>query len=81
MSDLRVTRPASMPAPSGAGTAAQGRELLRLDGVRVTYGGLVAVQGVDLTVNAGECVVILGPNGAGKTSLIGTVAGVVKPAG
>jgi branched-chain amino acid transport system ATP-binding protein len=78
MSDLRVGVRA--PATEEAGVDKVPTELLRLDGIRVTYGGLVAVQGVDLTVNAGECVVILGPNGAGKTSLMGTVAGTVKPA-
>jgi branched-chain amino acid transport system ATP-binding protein len=68
-----------------AGPAASAPErthenLLEIDGVRVTYGGLLAVSNVDLSVGRGECVVILGPNGAGKTSLIGTVAGIVPPA-
>jgi branched-chain amino acid transport system ATP-binding protein len=46
----------------------------------VNYGGLRAVNGVDLTVPAGECIVVLGPNGAGKTSLLNTIAGPVAPA-
>ncbi len=56
-------------------------ELLRLDQIRVDYGGLHAVRGVDLSIKTGECVAILGPNGAGKTSLINTVAGNVTPSG
>jgi branched-chain amino acid transport system ATP-binding protein len=56
-------------------------ELLRLDQIRVDYGGLHAVRGVDLSIKSGECVAILGPNGAGKTSLINTVAGNVTPSG
>jgi branched-chain amino acid transport system ATP-binding protein len=56
-------------------------ELLRLDQVRVDYGGLHAVRGVDLSIKTGECVAILGPNGAGKTSLINTIAGSVTPSG
>jgi branched-chain amino acid transport system ATP-binding protein len=57
-----------------------GTELLRADGIVVNYGGLRAVNGVTLTVTAGQCVVLLGPNGAGKTSLVNTVAGIVTPA-
>jgi branched-chain amino acid transport system ATP-binding protein len=56
-------------------------ELLRLDQIRVDYGGLHAVRGVDLSIRTGECVAILGPNGAGKTSLINTIAGNVTPSG
>ncbi|MDQ7910814.1 ABC transporter ATP-binding protein [Phytohabitans sp. ZYX-F-186] len=74
MSDLRLGSPATVAKDSTVD------QLLRLEGVRVTYGGLVAVQGVDLSVGSGECVVVLGPNGAGKTSLMGTIAGTVKPA-
>ena len=60
---------------------AEAPELLRLEQVRVDYGGLHAVRGVDLSIRTGECVAILGPNGAGKTSLINTVAGSVTPSG
>jgi branched-chain amino acid transport system ATP-binding protein len=62
-------------------TKSEAPELLRLDQVRVDYGGLHAVRGVDLTIRTGECVAILGPNGAGKTSLINTIAGNVTPSG
>jgi branched-chain amino acid transport system ATP-binding protein len=63
-----------------AGTVASSGELLRLDSIVVNYGGLRAVNGVDLSVKTGECVVLLGPNGAGKTSLVNTVVGIVTPA-
>jgi branched-chain amino acid transport system ATP-binding protein len=62
-------------------TKTEAPELLRLDQVRVDYGGLHAVRGVDLSIKTGECVAILGPNGAGKTSLINTIAGSVTPSG
>lgn len=45
----------------------------------VRYGGINAVQGVDLKVHAGETVAIVGPNGAGKTSLLSATAGIVRP--
>ena len=55
--------------------------LLELDGVTVQYGRAVAVDGVSLTVAAGERVALIGPNGAGKTSVINAACGVVRPAG
>ncbi len=45
----------------------------------IRYGAIVAVQGIDLTIGAGEAVAIVGPNGAGKTSLLSAIAGIVRP--
>jgi ABC-2 type transport system ATP-binding protein len=45
-------------------------------GVCKTYGGIVALAGVDLTVCAGSIVGVLGPNGAGKTTLVSIIAGL-----
>ena len=48
-------------------------------GVTVRFGGLVAVDAVDLDVGAGELVGIIGPNGAGKTTFFHTLSGVLRP--
>jgi len=53
--------------------------LLSARGVSVRFGGLVAVNGVDLDVYPGELVGIIGPNGAGKTTFFHTLSGVLKP--
>jgi len=53
--------------------------LLSARGVSVCFGGLVAVNGVDLDVHPGELVGIIGPNGAGKTTFFHTLSGVLKP--
>jgi branched-chain amino acid transport system ATP-binding protein len=45
----------------------------------VRFGGLVAVDGVDFDVHAGELVGIIGPNGAGKTTFFHTLSGVLAP--
>ena len=53
--------------------------LLAVRGLRKRFGGLVATDGVDLEVAAGETLAIIGPNGAGKTTLIGQLAGDLRP--
>ena len=53
--------------------------LLALDGVTKRFRGLVAVDDVSLTVEAGEIFAVIGPNGAGKTTLFNCIAGVFKP--
>ncbi|TMG29151.1 MAG: ATP-binding cassette domain-containing protein, partial [Chloroflexi bacterium] len=48
---------------------------LKLQGVRKSYGQVVAVAGVDLTVEEGEFFTLLGPSGSGKTTLLRLIAG------
>jgi branched-chain amino acid transport system ATP-binding protein len=61
--------------------AGMGEALLKVDGLKVAYGRIEAVRGVDLEVRPGEFVGIIGSNGAGKTSALRAIAGVVVPAG
>jgi ABC-type branched-subunit amino acid transport system ATPase component len=50
--------------------------LLEVSGLKKSFGGLHAVQGFDLVVNAGEIVGILGPNGSGKTTIFNVLTGI-----
>jgi branched-chain amino acid transport system ATP-binding protein len=51
---------------------------LEIEALTVRYGGATAVDGLSLTVDPGEIVVMLGPNGAGKTSTLRAIAGLVR---
>jgi branched-chain amino acid transport system ATP-binding protein len=54
--------------------------VLEINGLSVRYGGIVAVDHIDLHVDEGEVVVVLGANGAGKTSLFRAICGSVPAA-
>jgi branched-chain amino acid transport system ATP-binding protein len=53
--------------------------LLQVQGVTLRFGGVAALQDVNLEVRAGELVGLIGPNGAGKTSLFNCVCGLYRP--
>jgi branched-chain amino acid transport system ATP-binding protein len=53
--------------------------LLRVDDVSKRFGSLVAVDGVSLTIEAGELRAIIGPNGAGKTTFFNLISGFFAP--
>ncbi len=53
--------------------------MIRLDGISVRFGGIVALSDVSFGADAGEVLGIIGPNGAGKTTLFDVVSGVRTP--
>jgi len=53
--------------------------VLEINNLSVNYGGIQALQDVNLTVNEGEIVTLLGANGAGKTTTLRTISGLVSP--
>jgi len=55
------------------------RTLLQVEQLGITFGGLKAVQNVDLYINQGELVGLIGPNGAGKTTIFNMFTGVYTP--
>ena len=52
---------------------------LEITGLRKTFGGVVALAGVDMTIRSDEILGVIGPNGSGKTTLFNTVCGVYRP--
>jgi branched-chain amino acid transport system ATP-binding protein len=57
------------------------RQVLRVTGLSVAFGGVRALRDVTLEVREGELVGLIGPNGAGKTTLVDAVSGFVRYAG
>ncbi|EKT59937.1 high-affinity branched-chain amino acid ABC transporter ATP-binding protein LivG [Providencia sneebia] len=53
--------------------------LLKVKGLTMRFGGLLAVNNVELTLNQGEIVSLIGPNGAGKTTIFNCLTGFYKP--
>ena len=64
--------------------ASTGREgalapVLRTEGLTVRFGGLTALDNVDLEIQRGEIRAIIGPNGAGKSTFFNCLTGVLRP--
>jgi branched-chain amino acid transport system ATP-binding protein len=53
--------------------------LLEIQGLHVNYGGIQALQNINLVVRAGEIVTLIGANGAGKTTTLRAISRVLKP--
>lgn len=53
--------------------------VLDVKGVTQVFGGLVALNAIDLSVSEGEIVGVIGPNGAGKTTLFNAITGIIPP--
>lgn len=54
-------------------------DILRIENLKVNYGGIEAVKGIDVHVAEGEIVTLIGANGAGKSTTLRTISGLVKP--
>ena len=52
--------------------------ILNIAGLKVAYGGIKAVKGIDLRVDRGELVTLIGANGAGKTTTLKAVANLLR---
>ena len=70
-----------MQAPAKEQPAAEvnGDTLLEARGITRRFGGLVAVNAVDLTLTKGQIRSVIGPNGAGKTTFFNMITGLIKP--
>ncbi|MBW1862291.1 MAG: ABC transporter ATP-binding protein [Deltaproteobacteria bacterium] len=66
------------PSIFASARSADERADLEVKNLTLQFGGITALDNIDLTVNTGELVAIIGPNGAGKTSLLNCITGYYK---
>jgi lipooligosaccharide transport system ATP-binding protein len=69
------------PRMVAAASADVGQAVLKVCGLRKSYGAQEVVAGVDFTLHRGECFGLLGPNGAGKTTTLRLALGLIPPDG
>ena len=67
----------TITATAPATTRTPGKTLLKVTGLKVAYGGIQAVKGVDFEVREGELVSLIGSNGAGKTTTMKAITGTL----
>ena len=84
LASLFRVAPAPLPPPSPLDQvlpprAADGAPLLKLTGLKRHFGGVKAVDGLDLTVRAGQVHGLIGPNGSGKSTVVNVVSGLYTP--
>jgi len=71
--------PASPGSPSRGADGPPGEQVLNLDRLSLSFGGLRALADLDLQVDDSEIVSLIGPNGAGKTTVFNVITGVYQP--
>ena len=75
-----MTEPLFPPILPGTKSGVRERmSLLALDDLHLSFGGVAALAGVSLAVEAGQFFAVIGPNGAGKTSIFNCISGIYAP--
>jgi branched-chain amino acid transport system permease protein len=89
LSGIGMLRARREPAPETAGVVAAGagrpvataEVLLEIKGLTKRFGGVTAVNGLDITVCKGDVAVLIGPNGSGKTTVLNVLSGIYSANG
>jgi branched-chain amino acid transport system permease protein len=77
--DATSAAPATPAQPTVPAESNGGRPLIECSGVVKRFGGLRALDGISLRVDAGELLGLVGPNGSGKTTLVNLLSGAIRP--
>jgi len=70
---------AERPAPMNGVGPVERRDLLVIEELAISFGGIRALTDVSLTARTGEVAAVIGPNGAGKTTLFNCISGLLTP--
>jgi branched-chain amino acid transport system ATP-binding protein len=76
---VATDRSQTAPAPVDSGRGGDAAPLLSTEALTIQFGGLTALNKVNLAVAAGEIRAVIGPNGAGKSTLFNCITGVLRP--
>lgn len=68
-----------MPATDTTSPRTDAPPVLQLTGISKRFNGIHALNGVNITIRAGECMALVGENGAGKSTLVKTLTGIYRP--
>jgi rhamnose transport system ATP-binding protein len=68
-----------MPATQSTSPPEDATPVLQLTGISKRFNGTHALNGVNVTIRAGECMALIGENGAGKSTLVKTLTGIYRP--
>ncbi|MAN80798.1 MAG: ABC transporter ATP-binding protein, partial [Magnetovibrio sp.] len=71
----------NQPPANTTADAAKGKPLLMARGLTKRFGGVVALNELDLDLNVGEILGLIGPNGSGKTTFFNVTTGIYAPNG
>jgi ABC-type branched-subunit amino acid transport system ATPase component/ABC-type branched-subunit amino acid transport system permease subunit len=71
--------PREVPLPERPLLGGEGQVVLEAQGLRKAFGGLLAVNGVSLSLRRGEILALIGPNGAGKSTTFNLITGAIPP--
>ena len=74
-----MLNPATQPEPVCSSARADAPVLLRVEGLRKSFGGQIVLDGIDLELRQGEVVLLRGENGSGKTTLLNILTGNLEP--
>jgi branched-chain amino acid transport system permease protein len=75
----RSRRPAALPPPAFVPLQGAGSTALEARALTKRFGGVLALDRVDLVISPGEILGLIGPNGSGKTTLANAISGLVSP--
>ncbi len=75
----KPTAPLSAERPASRSVRKRSQPLVQIEHLTKTFGGLVAIDGVELTIDGGTIHSLIGPNGAGKTTLVNLISGFYHP--